>query len=263
MAATDQLKTLNLEGVSPSGRYNKDELAAYIVRSVSKDSDSRKDSTNVIAHLNAMESRLTASVDAVKIEIKTEITALRTDLAAEKARVSALQQTVDALLETTSSQQRYLERLDARERSQNFILIGVPEAGCNLGSAKSDTDKLELVRGVICPGSTFRLEHKRLGIVRPNVPPRPRPILVTLPSDIKRQDLLDKAGLLANDATLRSVKMKKDQHPAIRKEWRRLFEAEADEKTKPENAGSAIVLDRKNRTLIRDGIVIDRFCSHF
>ena len=84
-------------------------------------------------------------------------------------------------------------------------------------------------------------------------------VLVTLESESDRKEILD----AASSADINPVKIKKDQHPALRKEWRRLFQTEADEKNKPENAGCVIKLDRKQRLLLRDGVVIDRFLPNF
>ena len=57
--------------------------------------------------------------------------------------------------------------------------------------------------------------------------------------------------------------MKKDQHPAIRKEAARLRAREKEEKEKPENVGADIVYDWKNRVLVRNGNVIDKFSPNF
>ena len=53
--------------------------------------------------------------------------------------------------------------------------------------------------------------------------------------------------------------MKKDVHPAIRKEWKRLRDVEAAEKVKPVNQGCTIQLDYKCREVNRDGVVIDKW----
>lgn len=59
------------------------------------------------------------------------------------------------------------------------------------------------------------------------------------------------------------VYLKKDVHPAIRKEQTRLRNREKQEKGKPCNAASNISYDWKNRVLVRDGVVIDRFSPMF
>ena len=53
--------------------------------------------------------------------------------------------------------------------------------------------------------------------------------------------------------------VKKDLHPAVREEWKRLHTVQATEKNRPENQGCHIRLDVKERKLYRDGIVIDEW----
>ena len=63
--------------------------------------------------------------------------------------------------------------------------------------------------------------------------------------------------------TYRHVYVKKDIHPAVRKEWRRLKDAEKSEKEKPCNQGCDIRLDTNKRELLRDGVIIDRWSPSF
>ena len=62
---------------------------------------------------------------------------------------------------------------------------------------------------------------------------------------------------------LRIYILKKDIHPAIRKELGRLRKRAYDEKNKPDNSDATIVYDPKNRVVTRNGIVIDRFYPKF
>ena len=57
----------------------------------------------------------------------------------------------------------------------------------------------------------------------------------------------------------KKVYVRKDTHPAIRNEWKRLKDEERNAKDKPENAGARIVLDFKSRVLKRNDIIIDRW----
>ena len=61
-----------------------------------------------------------------------------------------------------------------------------------------------------------------------------------------------------NIQQIKDVCLKKDQHPAIHAEWRRMFMAEKEERDKPENVGSNIVFDKKKRILLKDNVVNDR-----
>lgn len=56
---------------------------------------------------------------------------------------------------------------------------------------------------------------------------------------------------------------KKDVHPGVRKEWKRLREAEEREKERPENVGCVIRLDTRQRKLYRDNNVMDCWDPQF
>lgn len=53
--------------------------------------------------------------------------------------------------------------------------------------------------------------------------------------------------------------MKKDSHPETRQEWSRIREVARVEQSKPENANHVILLNTRDRTVTRDGIVIDKW----
>ena len=104
-------------------------------------------------------------------------------------------------------------------------------------------------------------ELKRLGQVSAN---RSRPILLVVDSLQLRNAILEKAKHLKTAGPpFSSVYIKKDIHPAIRKELSRLRRREREEKDKPENAGTVIAYDSKARVLLRDGVVIDRYAPTF
>lgn len=48
-----------------------------------------------------------------------------------------------------------------------------------------------------------------------------------------------------------------NKDPDVRNEWKRLWEAEATERVKPENTGTVIRLDTKERKLYCDEVVVD------
>ena len=59
------------------------------------------------------------------------------------------------------------------------------------------------------------------------------------------------------------IYIKKDIHPAVRKELGRLRKVAKEENEKAANQGHKIEYDHKNRVVTRDGIVIDRFLPKF
>ncbi len=88
--------------------------------------------------------------------------------------------------------------------------------------------------------------------------PRRRPILLTLADRNQRICILDNANRLKNSGDNYSrIYIKKDVHPSVRNEWRRLRDAETAEKARPENVGCNIRLDTRERKLYKDLVVID------
>ena len=91
-----------------------------------------------------------------------------------------------------------------------------------------------------------------------------RLVLVTVKNAEMQNNILKGAkNLKFSQGQLPTVYVKRDQHPAVRKETTRLCTREREEKEKPENAGVNIVYDWKNRVLLRNGNVIDKFSSNF
>ena len=60
-------------------------------------------------------------------------------------------------------------------------------------------------------------------------------------------------------AAFKDINIRKDSHPAVRKEWRRLKEAEEAEKARNENVGKNVRIDYRTRVLYVDDVIVDRF----
>ena len=90
---------------------------------------------------------------------------------------------------------------------------------------------------------------------------RPRPLLIRLDSKAIRDKVLDKAKKLKDlNDPYKKVYIKKDSHPEVRKEWKRLKDAEEAETRN--NSGSIIRLDYKQRVLFKDGVIINKWTPH-
>ena len=89
---------------------------------------------------------------------------------------------------------------------------------------------------------------------------RRRPVLVTVVSLKDRDAVLERAiHLKGAGETFKRIFVKKDTHPAVREEWKRLKDAEKTEKEKNKNDGCNIYINYKERQLYRDREVIERF----
>ena len=76
--------------------------------------------------------------------------------------------------------------------------------------------------------------------------------------------MLSKVSVLkTTDEVYKKIYIKKDTHPNVRLEWKRLRDGESEEKNKPDNVGCVIRLDTRERKLYRDDMVIDSWNPQF
>lgn len=204
--------------------------------------------------------------DDANLAVATQLTALIAEVAdikkaltspdsAINRQVRDLQDQVNKQQEVIARQQRFLEDIDRKARECNLVLLGIPEEQESLEGATTDEDKIQKVWTTI--GSTVGVEtSRRLG----RAGGRRRPILVAVASREDRDAVLERAKRLKEAGeTFKRIFVKKDTHPAVREEWKRLKDAEKTEKEKPENAGCNIYMNYKERTLYKDNEVIDKF----
>ena len=101
-------------------------------------------------------------------------------------------------------------------------MLSIPEEQEAQEGATSEEAKLQKVWTTICSQANVRAS-RRLG--RPGG--RRRPILVTVDSREERDAVLERAKYLKEAGeTYKRIFVKKDTHPAVREEWKRLKEAE-------------------------------------
>ena len=180
--------------------------------------------------------------------------------------LDALKENNRLLLETVAQQQRFLEDIDFERRARNVVMLGVPEnadlpiEGQQTG-AKTDEAKVKAILQKIRKSDVTITSMSRLGRKDDNNP-RNRPIKVVFAEVNETQAVLSSAKNLKG-GSYNDVRIKRDVHPAIRKEMGRLYQAERDEKEKPENQGRNVHFDSKKRILTIDGAVIDRFKPSF
>ena len=164
---------------------------------------------------------------------------------------AALKKEINTLRSVVNNQQRFLEQVDSKLRNQNLVMMGVSETN-PIGGAESDEDKVKKILEAT-EVEAGRYTFKRLGEVREEG--RNRPILVTVESHEVRDKIVKNGEKLKGE--YKDVRIKRDSHPAIRAEWRRLFNSETTERNKPENIGCKIEFDKKKRQITRDDVVID------
>lgn len=269
----DQLKAMGKDGLL---KMTKDKLA-----------DSILDATGgtAPADLSAITAHLVAQTDALKMltnridtmsrrqeEVLVKLKDVQTELKKQKEENQLLRSEHKELVDIVAGHQRIFEKLDAKERAQKLIVMGVSESdwqqdegdGTTSTIVDNDKSKLDLIFDTIsCTDDADGYEFQRLGAARDNQL-QPRNILVTLPTDESRTKILENAKLLnPTGEPYKSVRLKKDSHPCLRAEWKRLFESFDIEKKKPENSRANMEFDKRKRVITRDGVIIDSFMAHF
>jgi hypothetical protein len=221
--------------------------------------DDNEDEPEGNANVSQLLKILTKEVKEMK-ESNREVVAALKRLDHIEADIQVMKEENKTCMQIITQQQRYLEILDERDRVKNVIITGVTETVDALGD--TDLAKVLNIMGEIdVQGSEDLMEVKRLG---KQIEGRTRAMLVSFTDKQVRQNVLKNAKKLKDSAApYNKVYIKKDIHPMVRKELNRLRKVEQEEKRKPENQGKTIKYDYKERTVTRDGLVIDRFRPSF
>ena len=195
-------------------RINKEDLIEAILSAPERSSDDS---------LKAVTEQLNTLVQGIS-DLKKAITSQ--DSAVNK-KVNDLQMQVNTQAEIIKNQQRFLEMLDRKDRECNVVILGVPDEHESLEKATSDDAKLSKIWDALALPKEVT-SFRRLGNGNTSRGhDRKRPILVTLPTRNGRDTLLEKAKMLKTSGQHYShIYIKKDIHPNVRAEWKRLRDAE-------------------------------------
>lgn len=195
-----------------------------------------------------------------------ELGHLKQELRNMKQEVNHLSNRLDEAFKVITQQQLFLEAMDGKERRRNMLIFGVAEGPDEIGG----TDKEKVRRVITATGYTKSFDSESWEIKCLGKSPavqdgtKKRPILVVAENGKIRNEILKVAKHLTNcDALLPNVYIKKDLHPAVRKELGRLRRREKDEKEKTENVGATMEYNWRRRLLLRDSMVIDRYSPYF
>lgn len=207
--------------------------------------------THELSELRKSNEKIIVALERIE-NIESDMQSLKSENGALKAQLAQQGQVL-------KQQQMFLEKIDAKERGNNLILMGIPE-GTFLG-ADADAEKMQNVlellddEGMASEGVITSV--KRLGASESG---KIRPILATATSKEMRNKIVNVARS-KNQGVLADIRVKKDVDPSVRAEWKRLFESKEAEEKKAENAGHRIELDMRKRQVTRDGQVIDSWCN--
>ena len=213
---------------------------------------------NMILNENRQENSLKDLIEEIRA-LRNDHKRMEENFNAKMDEIATLKSNLQQCFSIINKQQTFLEMVDAENRSKNVVVFGVEETEHEEDEETEDRQKLTNVFEKINV-KPVTIQCKRLGKKGRN----PRPMIVTLNSSIERKRILENAKKLKEQGNCyRKVYIKKDQHPAIRREYARLRTVEKIEKDKPQNQGIDISFNRDDRTLRRNGIIIDRFSLNF
>ncbi|KAF0307359.1 hypothetical protein FJT64_002290 [Amphibalanus amphitrite] len=203
-----------------------------------------------------------------RIEAKLDefLTKWNKEKEAMQKEIKELRRDKDKMIVALGQHQKMLEAIEAERRAANLIITGVPED--NMGGATTDRAKVNLVLATMGQSGVPVKSVERLGNQRQDgrAPaaggsrPYRRPIKVVLANTDDRKTVLENAHQLkTKDAVFRSIYVKKDVHPIVRKELDRLRDATKREKERPENQGKNVRYDYRERKVYVDDVVVDSY----
>lgn len=159
-------------------------------------------------------------------------------------------------------QQRFIEQMDARSRRNNLVIIGIVEETVASPLGLKDEDRvLQVIQKTGVSVSMENLTLKRLGSSGDRS--TPRPLLITLDNHETCKEIVMNAKNLRDVSDCASIFIRRDTHPTLRYEANRIRIREREEKADPRNSNAEIRYDRKERVLLKNGRIIDRFRPSF
>ena len=173
--------------------------------------------------------------------------------------IKRIDKTVDDHSKVLSAHQKFMEDLDSEKRAKHMIVLGLKE-----DENSSDEDKfLDIVTVIGVNPNEIKAESLvRLGKIDENQMNKTRPMKVTFEKSDMRDKILRNSKKLkeqGDDSWYGKIYLKKDTHPEVRKEEKRLYDVFRAEKSKGENADKEVLFDRKTRVVTVNGQEIDRF----
>lgn len=178
------------------------------------------------------------------------------------AKQKSLAQENEFLRNAVLQQQKFLESIDAEKRASNVIILGVPEDAMEIDGTthESDDEKVAVVFSKIEHVGIQPVSIVRLGKNAPSNPKKGRPMKIVLSNQSTRSQILEKAKKLKESGdAFEKIYIKKDVHPQVRKEFRRLRDVEKNEKERPENVGKNVRYVHETRCVMVEDQVVDRF----
>ena len=165
-----------------------------------------------------------------------------------------------------AAHQKFMEDLDAEKRAKHMIVLGLAEEDGD-GEREEGEDEREKFLGIVdaigVQRNEVQIEYvERLGQRNEGQEQRNKPLKITFGHSSMHNKVLKNSYKLKDQpegSVYKKVFLKKDQHPDVRLEEKRLYEVFKAERNKPENGDKEVVFNRKTRVVTVNGEEIDRF----
>ena len=208
------------------------------------------------------ETNILAKLDVIIVELKE----LRRKSEDQGLEVKRVDQKVIEHGKVLAAHQKFMEDLDAEKRAKHMIVLGLTEEDGD-GEQEEGEDEREKFLGIVdtigVQRNEVQIEYvERLGQRNEGQGQRNRPLKITFGHSSMRNKVLKNSYKLKDQpegSVYKKVFLKKDQHPDVRLEEKRLYEVFKAERNKPENGDKEVVFNRKTRVVTVNGEEIDRF----
>ena len=215
------------------------------------------DSTPTNANGNAQLQTLIVSLTSLTEQIKALTQSFADHQETTRIQFNQFKEQLAKQDEIIAKQQIFLERQDSKERECNLVILGIPDDNESLDGAATDSEKLKKVWDAAGIQSEVK-SWRQIGRYENS---KKRPIIAVVNSREDRDSALDKGKSLKEHTQERyhRIYVKKDQHPSVRQEWKRLHTVFKTEKERPGNINCDIQFNFRERKIYKDNVVIDQW----
>ena len=215
----------------------------------------KKDDLMALLDETMDENNIITKLDVIIDELKN----MKEKNESQDNEIKRLEGVINDQTKIIAEHQRFMEDLDSQKREKHLIVLSLTE--------KNDEDDEEKFLAILDVIGVKRVDVaiesvERLGQINEEEVNRNRPLKITLGKRSMRDNILKNSKILKDQpegSEFKKVFLKRDQHPEVRKEEKRLYEVFKAEKKKPENAEKEVIFNRRSRIVTVNNEEVDRF----
>ena len=215
----------------------------------------KKDDLMALLDETMDENNIITKLDVIIDELKT----MKEKNESQDNEIKRLEGVINDQTKIIAEHQRFMEDLDSQKREKHLIVLSLTE--------KNDEDDEEKFLAILDVIGVKRVDVaiesvERLGQINEEEVDKNRPLKITLGKRSMRDIILKNSKNLKDQpegSEFKKVFLKRDQHPEVRKEEKRLYEVFKAEKKKPENAEKEVIFNRRSRIVTVNNEEVDRF----